>query len=260
MDKHVVVREVVKHVKVRDIAAVTQAAQAAATQQDTPISRTAPALMSPPDRSLQRQDSAPSTGAGMLQSDVSQPSRSSSGMLPPTHQASMQSCNSDVLQNPLLLLPGLSPARAVSQRPDRGVHDDSMLGASKEMKAVARQIIVRCLRRWDGFLGIRASTDGTGRPSGIWKDKFDGVHYAVLLLAMRKLNEALSISGCETGSIVAAWQQGDRKRRSLLLNQLVRVLQSISEEEAQALPDKDPERQGVYDKFCSMMACNCCGH
>ena len=46
-------------------------------------------------------------------------------------------------------------------------------------------------------------------------------------------------------------------QRNLLLNQLVRVLQSIGEDEAQALPDKDPERPGVYDKLCSVMTC--CG-
>ena len=65
------------------------------------------------------------------------------------------------------------------------------------MKTVAKQITVRCLRRWDGFLGIRASSDGLGRRSGIWRDKFDGVHYAVLLLAMGRLNETLSIAGQE---------------------------------------------------------------
>jgi len=53
---------------------------------------------------------------------------------------------------------------------------------------VAKQITIRCLRRWDGLLGIRAGSDGLGRRSGIWRDKFDGVRYGVLLLAMRKLN------------------------------------------------------------------------
>ena len=70
--------------------------------------------------------------------------------------------------------------------------DEPMVGPSNEMKTVAKQITVRCLRRWDGFLGIRARSDGVGRRSGIWKDKFDGVHYAVLLLAMRKLNDTLN--------------------------------------------------------------------
>ena len=57
------------------------------------------------------------------------------------------------------------------------------------------------------------------------------------------------------GSIQAAWQQGGHMQRNLLLDQLVRVLQNVSEEEAQALPDKDPEVPGMYDKLCSMMVC-----
>ena len=57
------------------------------------------------------------------------------------------------------------------------------------------------------------------------------------------------------GSIQAVWQQGDHKQRNLLLDQLVKVLQNVSEEEAQALPDKDPEVPGMYDKLCSMMVC-----
>ena len=194
-----VVREVVKHLKVADIASVPRSPQGNTSQQETPVSRALPALMSPQNRSLQRQDSVPGRGAPSLQTDVSQGSRSSNSLLPPTHQASMQSCSSDAVANPLLS--GLSLARATSQRADRGmhVHNDALLGASKEMKAIARQITVRCLRRWDGFLGIRASTDGTGRPSGIWRDKFDGVHYAVLLLAMRRLNEALCMGACDPG-------------------------------------------------------------
>jgi len=58
-------------------------------------------------------------------------------------------------------------------------------------------------------------------------------------------------------SIQTSWQQADRKQRVALLNQLVRKLQNISEEEAQAIPDKDPERPGLYDKMCSMLYC--CG-
>ena len=79
------------------------------------------------------------------------------------------------------------------------MHLDATSGPSKEMRTVAKQITVRCLRRWDGFLGIRASSDGLGRRSGIWRDKFDGVHYAVLLLAMHRLKETLSIAAQEPG-------------------------------------------------------------
>jgi len=58
--------------------------------------------------------------------------------------------------------------------------------------------------------------------------------------------------------VLEIWQQGDRKQKTLLLTQLVRVLQNISEEEAQSLPGKDPERPGVYDQLCSML--HCCGN
>ena len=58
-----------------------------------------------------------------------------------------------------------------------------------------------------------------------------------------------------SGSIQEEWQQGDHMQRNKLLNQLVRVLQNVSEEEAQALPDKDPETPGMYDKLCSLMVC-----
>ena len=42
-------------------------------------------------------------------------------------------------------------------------------------------------------MGFRAGHDGLGRTLGVWKDKFDGVRFAVLLLAMRKLNEQLKL-------------------------------------------------------------------
>lgn len=57
------------------------------------------------------------------------------------------------------------------------------------------------------------------------------------------------------GCIQAAWRQGDHVQRNKLLDQLARVLQNVSEDEAQALPDKDPEVPGMYDKLCSMMVC-----
>lgn len=205
MDKHMVVKEVVRNLKVADIASVTQSAQGITSQQGGPINRAPVALPVVQSRNLHSLHSTPSRGAQRLQSGVSQHSRSSSSnsssmlLFPPSHRSLMRTSDSDAVANPLLLVPGMSPDRALSQRTDRGVHDDDMLAPSDEMKAVARQITVRCLRRWDGFLGIRAGSDGTGRRSGIWRDKFDGVHYAVLLLAMRKLNEALSTSdeSCE---------------------------------------------------------------
>lgn len=62
---------------------------------------------------------------------------------------------------------------------------------SPETKKTAQQITRRCLRRWDGFMGFRASSNSGGIRAGIWRDKFDTVRCAVLLLAFRKLNQAL---------------------------------------------------------------------
>ena len=72
--------------------------------------------------------------------------------------------------------------------------------------------------------------------------------------------QASNKQGCvsiSTGCVLEAWQHGDRAQRHKLLDQLVRVLQNVTEEEAQALPDKDPERPGVYDRVCNVMVC--CG-
>lgn len=52
------------------------------------------------------------------------------------------------------------------------------------------------------------------------------------------------------------WQQSNWKHQAIIITQLCRVLQSISEEEAQALPLKDPETGGLHDKLCSM--CHAC--
>ena len=116
---------------------------------------------------------------------------SSRQLLLSTRSSSTLSSNPSAVQNPLLFLPGLLPATVKLHRTGSNMHAGSMLGPSQEMKNVAKQITVRCLRRWDGFMGIRASLDGLGRASGIWRDKFNGVHYAVLLLAMSRLNGML---------------------------------------------------------------------
>lgn len=62
---------------------------------------------------------------------------------------------------------------------------------SPETKTVARQIIRRCMRRWDGLMGIRASSDSMGNRAGIWRGRYDTVRCAVLLLAFKRLNQAL---------------------------------------------------------------------
>ncbi len=70
--------------------------------------------------------------------------------------------------------------------------------ATENMRKAAKQITVRCLQRWDGFLGLRAATDSLGRKSGIWRDRFESVRYASLLLAIRKYNE--SLAGTQAGN------------------------------------------------------------
>ena len=185
-----VITEVVKNLKVADVASDTQSAVANAPQQAA--DSTAPVLLpSAQRRSLQRIGSAPSRGEQSLQRAVnSQSSRPKHSLLPP-HHTSMQSVGSDAVRNPLLLLSDQSRSATSTLRRSESNMQDAMLGPSKEMKSVAKQITVRCLRRWDGILGIRAGKDGLGRRFGIWRDKFDGVRYAVLLLAMRKLNQDL---------------------------------------------------------------------
>lgn len=60
-----------------------------------------------------------------------------------------------------------------------------------EISRAAAQMTRRCLRRWDGLLGIRAYSDSLGNRAGIWRDRFDTVRCAVLLLPFKKLNQAL---------------------------------------------------------------------
>ncbi len=63
-----------------------------------------------------------------------------------------------------------------------------------DIRRAAGQMTRRCLRRWDGLLGIRAYSDSLGNRAGIWRDPFDTVRCAVLLLAFRNLNQALQAS------------------------------------------------------------------
>ena len=198
MDKRMVIREVLRNLKVADIASALhqhqldeQSAQATAQQQAALMRNSPLAAATLQSRSLQTIPSSPIRGGLSMQCSSS----SSRPMLSPTQSLSAQSfrSDSDVVQNPLLHALGLSCVAAPCYKPDNGnMHVDTTLGPTQAMKNVAKQITVRCLRRWDGFLGIRASADGLGRGSGIWRDKFDGVHYAVLLLAMNRLNETMS--------------------------------------------------------------------
>lgn len=69
---------------------------------------------------------------------------------------------------------------------------------AEDIRRAGKEIAVRCLQRWDGYLGLRASRDSLGNKSGIWRDRFDGVRHATLLLAFRKYNEKLA--AMQTGS------------------------------------------------------------
>lgn len=90
-----------------------------------------------------------------------------------------------------------------------------------EMKKVARQITQRCLRRWDGLLGIRASSDSLGNRAGIWRDRFDTVRCAVLLLAFKNLNEALQANP-------ASFREDRPGQLHLLCHQLMRFAQCLT--------------------------------
>ena len=195
MEKQMVVAEVTRNLQVADVASAALTAQAAA-QQEAPVSNIPLAAPIMQNRNLQRICSAPSRGGLSLQS-----SRSSRHVLSSTHPSSVQFSEATAVQNPMLRLLGLSSATPSVERTDSNMHIGAMSGPTKEMKTVAKQITVRCLRRWDGFLGIRASSDGLGRRSGIWRDKFDGVHFAVLLLAMNRLNQALCTAAQEPGEL-----------------------------------------------------------
>ena len=63
--------------------------------------------------------------------------------------------------------------------------------ASPAMLKVAKEMTHRCLRRWDSFLALRASTDSQGMGQGIWRARYEGVRASVMLLAIHNLNRRL---------------------------------------------------------------------
>ncbi len=52
---------------------------------------------------------------------------------------------------------------------------------------------------------------------------------------------------------MAAWQVSNSHERGHLVALITKTLQDISEEEAQALPIKDPESAGLHDKLSSFL-------
>ena len=103
------------------------------------------------------------------------------------HQAAQESqwghTTSEVHDVHLLHTPQLQASHLATDLAD--------LQALTEVQTVARHITTRCLRRWDGFLAVRAGKDSLDRRKGVWKDKFESVRSAALLLAFRKVNATL---------------------------------------------------------------------
>ncbi len=52
------------------------------------------------------------------------------------------------------------------------------------------------------------------------------------------------------GSLMQSWTQSNFKHQAMLITQLAKILQSLSTEEAQSLPNKDAETPGVHDRLC----------
>ena len=173
MDKHMVVTEVVKNVKVADIASDgsvqsvdTTSLQSVMTPRADVDSNMFMSAMQGGSRtrSIQRINSAPSSAQRNVQCATGSQSEQ---LASPHRQPAFQSLQSDMMvQNPLLTSSSRHSTLAQHQPSDRDIMHDSFLGPTKEMRSVAKQITIRCLRRWDGLLAFRAGSDGLGRRSG----------------------------------------------------------------------------------------------
>ena len=96
---------------------------------------------------------------------------------------------------------------------------------------------------------------------------FSTAHHSTTLLARSKVQNGLPYSlqlcwapqldSCclcvPEGSLMAAWQESNSHERGHLVTLITKTLQDISEEEAQALPIKDPESAGLHDKLSSFL-------
>jgi len=71
------------------------------------------------------------------------------------------------------------------------------------MKRTAMHIAQQCLRFWDGTFGMCPGTDADGAKAGIWRQEFDGVRCAALLLAFEKLNRHLQMQSGRPGMSAA---------------------------------------------------------
>lgn len=63
----------------------------------------------------------------------------------------------------------------------------------------------------------------------------------------------------DAGSLYKTWTQSNFKHQGMLVSEVAKMLQSISVDEAQALPYKDPETIGAHDRLCGCWkACTLC--
>lgn len=58
------------------------------------------------------------------------------------------------------------------------------------------------------------------------------------------------------GGLLAAWQSSkSHSQRRDVISWISKQVLAIREDDAQALPDRDPERPGLYDEVCSKLTC-----
>jgi len=59
------------------------------------------------------------------------------------------------------------------------------------------------------------------------------------------------------GSLMAAWQSSNSHgQKREVISWISKKVQEITEDDAQALDERDPEHPGFYDEICNKM--NCC--
>ena len=59
------------------------------------------------------------------------------------------------------------------------------------------------------------------------------------------------------GCLMKAWQESSWQQQNALLDQMARLMQNISEQEAQELPHKDPDVPGIHDRLYGLTT-TCC--
>lgn len=72
-------------------------------------------------------------------------------------------------------------------------------------------------------------------------------------IAAQQSEQCYCLCAVHSGCLLTAWQQSSHSQKRHLLNLLVRQVHDISEEEAQALPEKDLDTNGCYDKVLNWL-------